>query len=137
MSTSLAVEDVSLSAQQLAWLACYRRLDAEQGSQALPRGLIRLVGWPDPADVPDEFIEPLLRLCALLWCKPTASYLVARALGADARQTATLLRLMLEAGQAELLAARAESTEIEAPAVAAAVTARASFVGKLWKRLLG
>jgi hypothetical protein len=134
-----AVSD-ALRVTEQHWLVVCEQARHELAEQPLTRGLVRLRSWPDLTDVPDQLLEPVIRICALLWSKPAASYLIARAINGEPRQTAVLLRTLQVFGHVELMAATTERGDEERLAAGDGgepQAARSSFIGKLWQRLLG
>lgn len=62
------------------------------------RTLVRLKEWPDMAMVPPELVQPVTRMCALLWRKPTAGVLLPLVLDYDARAVSVLLKTLRQLG---------------------------------------
>ena len=128
---------------ELHWRAAYQH--ALRATAAAPgaQGLARLLYWPDIANVPEDFVAPIVRMCALLWRKPTASTLLARVLGADPAQTAALLHVLAGFGCVDVASAFAPGADVSGVLVTPATvtsepaTAAGSVVSKLWQRLLG
>ena len=123
------------------WVALHLRLVASGEGAATPLGLVRLRHWPDLGQVPDRFVAPVVRICALLWRKPTASHLVARVLGGDRNETTMLLKMLQELGHVEVVTIGDEPAGRRDDSGAAEAAARpagmAAFFSKLRQRLLG
>jgi hypothetical protein len=128
---------------ELQWLAAYHHACQALANGARPRGLVKLLYWPDLAGLPDVFTTPVVRICALLWRKPTASTLVARVLGAEPAQTEALLHVMEGFGHLEIATGFGERMDDDGGAAATAVPEgagapqEATVIGKLWRRLMG
>lgn len=125
-----------------AWLTDFDQACVNTISDPIPRGLMRLRSWPELGEVPESLLAPVVRICALLWSKPTATYLVARVTGEDPTQTAALLRVMRGYGYVEMVAGQESDTsrsvgDLAAQAAVAAPPTRSGFIGKFWQRLLG
>lgn len=127
------------------------RPDAEQ--VVFPSGLLKLQNWPDLADVPDELVEPVVRICALLWHQPRASFLVARLIGGDAARISVILQVLRRAGHVQLIGTQ-ETTAVVLGAGGTSLMPvdagklmqedavvpppeAASFVKRLWQKLRG
>lgn len=127
------------------WTALHRSIRENAAEWTPPPGLARLRRWPDLADVPDEFVAPISRLCALLWNKPTASHLIGIVLGGNRNENLEILQMLHVSGYVELLSVRRDSASPPAPLEAAPSPASepgrssglTSFIGKLRQRLLG
>lgn len=129
---------------ELRWLAAYHHASQVLAAQPAPRGLVKLVHWPDLSGVPDELAAPIVRICALLWRKSTASTLMPRVLGAEPGQTDALLRVLRGFGHVEIATGFATRIEGEGGVAAPLATddertgsAAGAVIAKLWQRLLG
>ena len=122
---------------RLTWHVALQLQRANGSDLPISTGLLRLVSWPDLSELPPEIVPSVARICALLWCKPTAAHLVARILDGSSEETATLLRLLLAFGHAQLLApavgepAYSEAGNLHHTRPAASN----SLLSKLWRRL--
>ena len=140
---------------ELHWRTSYHRILSEGTPEAVTWDLFQLVSWPHLNRLPDELVEPVTRICALLWRKPTVGFLVSRVLLIPAPQTLAVLALLREQGHvvsprsgqrpAGASAVGSPSTQFhdsaaeyppDAPAPHAG-SAKPSIVGKLWRRLMG
>jgi hypothetical protein len=130
--------------EELRWRALLHDVHRDAGADPAPsRELLSLQSWPDLPQVPEELLPPLTRICALLWCKPTVGYLVARVLQAPTGETAVLLRALQERGHVAASAASPAAADAPTPDSPAAdgspATTNApppSIVTRLWQRLL-
>lgn len=129
---------------ELQWLAAYHHACQVRASKPGPRGLVKLMHWPDLSGVPDGLAAPIVRICALLWRKPTASTLVPRVLGSDPAQTEALLQVLQGFGHVDIATGFADRVESDggepAPVLADASEpgpAASTVIAKLWQRLLG
>ncbi len=126
------------------WHSLHHSIQTTAPRWTPPPGLAKLREWPDLAAVPEEFVAPVARICALLWNKPTAIHLISRILGADRAETHHALQMLQTFGFIEMFSVQgaeqqhlpAPGTEPEAPAEPAK-TGFSSFIGKLRQRLLG
>lgn len=125
------------------WNSLHRCIQSTAQRWTPPPGLAKLREWPDLVAVPEEFVAPVARICALLWNKPTAIHLISRILGGDRGETYQALQMLQAFGFIEMFSVQnAESpavaipdNEIESPEPAK--TGFSSFIGKLRQRLLG
>lgn len=129
---------------ELQWLAAYHHAGQVLAAQPAPRGLVKLVHWPDLSGVPAEMAGPIVRICALLWRKSTASTLMPRVLDADPAQTDVLLRVLQGFGHVQIATGFANRSEGEggmsSPSAASDErpgSAAGAVIAKLWQRLLG
>lgn len=130
----------SMPVGELRWLAAYHHASHLPESGPMPLGLVKLRHWPDLSEVPEELAAPIVRICALLWRKPTASTLVAQVVGADTAQTTALLRVLQGFRHIEIAGRVADRVDEEAQAheklpIVQAPSVRASVIAKLWQRL--
>jgi len=128
----------------LQWLAAYHNASQAVAAEPTARGLVKLLHWPDLCDVPDELVAPIVRICALLWRKPTASMLMPRVLGAQVAQTDALLHVLQAFGHVEIATGFADRIESDAGASVPSAandertgSAAGAVIAKLWQRLLG
>lgn len=77
-STWGAPPDDAQPLEELQWRLAYH--DAQRDGNLDAHSLLHLKSWPNLTRLPEELIEPVTRICALLWRKPTVGYLVARVL---------------------------------------------------------
>jgi len=134
--------DGGMPVSELQWLAAYHHACQALSAGPAPRGLAKLRHWPDLAGVPDGLCVPIVRICALLWRKPTASTLMPRVLGVEPVQTAALLYVLEGFGHVEIATGFGERVEGEggiaaAPHDESVASGHASVIAKLWRRLLG
>lgn len=134
----------SMPVGELRWLAAYHHASHLPESRPMPLGLVKLRHWPDLSEVPQELAAPIVRICALLWRKPTASTLVAQVVGAEAAPTDALLRVLQGFRHIDIAGRLADRAEDEAQAqvhgtlpVGQPPSVRASVIAKLWQRLAG
>jgi hypothetical protein len=132
----------SMPLGELRWLAAYHHASHLPESRAMPLGLVKLLHWPDLSEVPQELAAPIVRICALLWRKPTASTLVAQIVGAEAAQTDALLHVLQGFRHIAIASRLPDRVDEEAQAhdtlpIAQAPSVRASVIAKLWQRLAG
>jgi hypothetical protein len=105
--------------------------------------LIHLLFWPNLSRLPAEFVAPVTRICALLWCKPTVCFLVPRVLKTPLQETSALLCVLQEFGHVTSPHQGISFTEVELPEQVASpyldspARANNSLFGKLWARLVG
>jgi hypothetical protein len=78
--------------EELQWRLAYHDAHWEEGLAA--HVLLHLKSWPNLTRLPEELIEPVTRICALLWRKPTVGYLVARVLDLPPEQAGHLLHVL-------------------------------------------
>jgi hypothetical protein len=134
-----APEDSS-PVSELRWLAAYHQACAHGARDACSPGLAKLRHWPDLSTVPTDMAPEMIRMCALLWRKPTATTLIPRILGADPERTCALLAVLQAFGHVEIVAQlAAERSEERPPSQPAAVaeSPQASVIARLWQRLIG
>lgn len=136
--------DGSMPVSGLQWLTAYHHACQLLGAGPPSRGLVKLLRWPDLADVPADLAPAVVRICALLWRKPCASTLMPRVLDADPSQTAALLQVLRDLGCVEINTGFADRVENDASAVAGSATpdgvagtAPARVISRLWQRLRG
>lgn len=132
----------SMPVGQLRWLAAYHHASHLPESRPMPLGLVKLRQWPDLSEVPEELAAPIVRICALLWRKPTASTLVAQIVGAEAAPTDALLRVLQGFRHIDIAGRAAERADADAQTPEALPpeqppSVRASVIAKLWQRLAG
>jgi hypothetical protein len=138
-----------------AWLVALdfpgRVLGQESPGRFDMSNLLRLQSWPNLTCMPDRLTEPLARICALLWRKPTVGYWVPKVMNLPADQTAALMQQLYAQGHLRTVGvpvAGASAAEIWQPeerlsgdaALAdgntAPVTPGGSLIRKLWQRLV-
>lgn len=125
---------------ELRWLLAYHGASHQPDTKPVPRGLVKLVYWPDLSEVPEELAAPIVRICALLWRKPTASTLMAQVMGAPTAQTSALLGMLQDFGHIEITSRLADRVDEQPQAqdtlpMPSAPSVRASVIAKLWQRL--
>jgi len=128
----------------LRWRAAYQRALNRMPSE-VPRGqhLIQLLSWPNLSRLPCELVVPVTRICALLWRKPTVSFLVARVLEAPQRETAALLEVLQEFGHVASPRQNIQRVEVTAQEQDGCLRSESpagsnmSMIRKLWLRLTG
>ncbi|MGZ5887810.1 MAG: hypothetical protein ACXWKI_12800 [Ramlibacter sp.] len=91
-STWDAPPDDAQPLEELEWRLAYR--DALRHGDLDAHALLHLKSWPNLPRLPDELVEPVARICALLWRKPTVGYLIPRVLDLPADQVAHVLRVL-------------------------------------------
>lgn len=138
----------SMPVGTLQWLAAYHHacqlLQAGQASH----GLVKLLRWPDLADVPQELAPAVARICALLWRKPFASILMPHVLVADSTQTAALLLVLQDMDCVDINSGFADRMSPDAANMAeaagggrhpdsAGTPPTARVIARLWQRLRG
>jgi hypothetical protein len=137
----------ALPLEELQWRAAFHTALAEQQSgAAVSHQLVHLLFWPNLTRLPEELIEPVTRICALLWRKPTVGYLVARVLELPQDRTAVILRVLQMFGHVMLpradepaaghAACAQRSPAADSQAMAEPARAADGMVSRLWKRLL-
>lgn len=133
----------ALPLTELHWRAAYYHVLCRLPSEAITRDLVQLVSWPNLSRLPQEFVAPVTRICALLWRKPTVGFLVPRVLETPTRQTCALLEVLRDFGHVTSpggVPGRPEDARHEDGAdLPAATPAQAthSLISKLWQRLVG
>lgn len=132
----------SMPLSELRWLAALHQARRAIDAQPLPRGLVKLRHWPDLCALPESLAAPIVRICALLWRKPTASILMPRILESSAQETHALLWVLQAFGHVEIATQMADRIEEGGKAQEAGDaghrgSASATVVAKLWQRLLG
>jgi hypothetical protein len=131
----------SMPVSELRWLAALHQARCVVGAKPLARGLVKLRHWPDVSALPESLAAPIVRICALLWRKPTASFLMPRILEISSDETDALLWVLQAFGHVEIASQLADRTEEGALAEGAGDTgthdgASGSVIAKLWRRLL-
>jgi hypothetical protein len=123
---------------ELRWLAAYHQACANP-AEACTLGLAKLRHWPDLSSVPAEMAPTMIRICALLWRKPTATTLIARILESDPEHTAALIAVLQAFSHVEIVAQLGAERADEPPqsAAPAAASPQASVIARLWHRLVG
>jgi len=132
----------ALPLEGLQWRAAYSEALKQPADVALPRELVHLLEWPNLTRVPDDLVPAVIRVCALLWRKPTVGFLLPRILGLPAEQVGAVVQALQQFGHVRVArsdnaAASAEAASAaEAEVAAAAPSATTSLVGKFWQRLV-
>jgi hypothetical protein len=131
----------ALPLEELQWRLALHDAQRE-GPAAAGSGLLHLESWPNLTRLPEELLEPVTRICALLWRKPTVSFLVARVLGLPPDQCTHVLRALQMFGHVsspmpagELLSGSCPDTQPDEAAMASTASTPESIVSKLWQRL--
>lgn len=139
-----ATDAVELVNHAPDWNALDRCIQTTAPHWTPPPGLVKLREWPDLSAVPEEYIAPVSRICALLWNKPTASHLISRILGGDREETYKALQMLQAFGFIEMFSIHgSEPQHAPAPSAEPVVpetpvkSGLSSFIGKLRQRLLG
>lgn len=144
---------------ELQWRAAYHVVLANGSPESVTWDLFQLVSWPNLSRLPEELVEPVTRICALLWRKPTVGFLVSRVLAMPAHQALAVLTVLRDqghvvsprssqrapAGAAPRQGAQPDSSmfqdtpaDYDLDGVATdSKPAKQSLVGKLWRRLVG
>jgi len=79
--------------EELQWRLAYHDARQEDPSHA-GLELLHLASWPNLTRLPEELIEPVTCICALLWRKPTVGYLLARVLDLPGDRVAHVVRVL-------------------------------------------
>lgn len=132
------------SAPEVArWRAAYADALAQPECQeAQNQHLVQLQTWPNLSRLPPELVAPASRICALLWRKPTVSFLVPHVLKTPKHETCALLHVLQAMGHVTALRTDGNSVRgaLEAQEEAASLVnperSRNSLFGKLWLRLV-
>lgn len=133
----------ALPLEELQWRAAFHGAACEMAPQAqLPRGLVQLVSWPNVTRLPEELIEPVTRICALLWRKPTVGFLIPRVLELPPERAAAIVRVLQMLGHAHAPGTAEGAAPLPAEDALPRMQPReaqqqpASVVARLWKRLM-
>lgn len=126
--------------QELArqWERALEQARRSEEGRLLPSQLFCLVSWPNLTRLPRELALPAARVCALLWQKPTAGFLVPKVLGTPAEETLVLLQALKTLGHVDIArpsASRGDGAVPEAALQAPRPLAADSLLGRLWQRL--
>jgi hypothetical protein len=122
--------------EELQWRLAYHDA-AQAGTVDSSHALLHLQHWPNLTQLPEELIEPVTRICALLWRKPTVGYLVARVLDLPSDRVAYVVRVLQMFGHVNQPLTASNGPIAEAANDAAAPQpAKASTASRFFKRLL-
>lgn len=149
----------ALPVGELRWRLSFQSALREADAMSMPPGMMHLRRWPELSEVPAELLTQVVRLCALLWRKPTATAVVHAILAEDNQRTAALARVLLSFGYVEIIGIQGTTLPTDhrtdalwAPqerlrqdalahasgaANASESTAGGGLIGKLWRRLVG
>lgn len=122
--------------EELQWRLAYHDA-AQEGTNVAAHALLQLQHWPNVTQLPEELVEPVTRICALLWRKPTVGYLVSRVLDLPPDRTAHVVRVLQMFGHVSRPAAVApENISPLAIDTTEQAPAMASTASRFYKRLL-
>lgn len=121
--------------EELQWRLAYHDA-AQSGAIHSDHALLHLEHWPNLTQLPEELIEPVTRICALLWRKPTVGYLVARVLDMPADRASHVLHVLQVFGHVNRPASAAQASTPDTAGEPAPIAATASTASRFLKRLL-
>lgn len=129
--------------EELQWRAAFHSAHAEgaPAATAALRDLLHLLSWPNLTRLPEELVVPVTRVCAHLWRKPTAGFVLPRVLDLPSDRTAAIVYVLQAFGHVRGSVAPggdAPPSEPQREPEPSAVQEAAvqSVLSRLWQRLL-